>query len=31
MSETEKARAARSPAQIYDEFFVPALSNPGSG
>ncbi len=28
MSETEKARAARSPAQIYDEFFVPALFEP---
>jgi SAM-dependent methyltransferase len=28
MSETEKTRAARSPAQIYDEFFVPALFQP---
>ena len=28
MSETEKMRVARSPAEIYDEFFVPALFQP---
>ena len=28
MSENEKACAAPSPAQIYEEFFVPALFHP---
>lgn len=28
MSENEKARRERSPAQVYDEFFVPALFQP---
>jgi ubiquinone/menaquinone biosynthesis C-methylase UbiE len=31
MSETEKMRVARSPAEIYDEFFVPALFQPWVG
>ena len=31
MSENEKACAARSPAQIYEEFFVPALFQPWAG
>jgi SAM-dependent methyltransferase len=31
MRTNEKARAARSPAQVYDEFFVPALFHPWTG